>query len=177
MRKNSPDKSWRLLIASPALLEDAFKKSVVMLLDDQIGVIINRPMSRKLGEISHNFKNTDFESVPVFEGGPVGRETISLAMWLDEPLFGFSFGMSWEDAGKLALKNPDCKICAFLGYAGWGEKQLEEEIKSGAWIECEVDISLIMGTSPFKLWETLVLKKFPQFKLLEQISPDIVESN
>lgn len=177
MRRNSDDKSWRLLLASPSLTESAFEKSVVMVLDGLVGVIINRPMSRKLGEISQNFKNTDFEDVPVFEGGPLGRETVSLAIWLDEPTFGFSFGMSWEDAAGLALKNPDSKICAFLGYAGWGEKQLDDEIKSGSWFECEADISQIMGTPPQKLWETLTLEKFPQFKLLEALPQETLERN
>jgi putative transcriptional regulator len=40
-----------------------------------------------------------------------------------------------------------------VGYAGWGQGQLDEEIKSGAWLVCPLDRKLVFDTSWSDLWQ------------------------
>jgi len=40
----------------------------------------------------------------------------------------------------------------FLGYAGWGPKQIEEEALAGWWLDVPWDKNLIMSTRPDQMW-------------------------
>jgi putative transcriptional regulator len=40
-----------------------------------------------------------------------------------------------------------------LGYAGWGEGQLESEMKQGSWIPVDLDYSLVFDTPIEHRWE------------------------
>ena len=89
MKKISNDKTWSLLVASPSLYDGIFEETVVLVLDDSIegtiGVIINLPENRTLGEISPDFENSPLGKLPIFDGGPIGRERLSFSVWRPEP--------------------------------------------------------------------------------------------
>ena len=42
----------------------------------------------------------------------------------------------------------------FAGYSGWGEGQLEEEVREGVWLVSDVDESLIFEAGASSLWES-----------------------
>jgi putative transcriptional regulator len=41
---------------------------------------------------------------------------------------------------------------AFAGYAGWGEGQLEREIRGGGWLPGDVKTELIFETKAAQVW-------------------------
>lgn len=45
-----------------------------------------------------------------------------------------------------------------VGYAGWGAKQLDEEIKEGAWLQIPMDTNLIFFTPWQNIWENALKK-------------------
>ncbi len=45
-----------------------------------------------------------------------------------------------------------------LGYAGWGEGQLEREIREGVWLTCEPDESLLFGRDHEEKWARALAK-------------------
>jgi putative transcriptional regulator len=55
------------------------------------------------------------------------------------------------DLGQLAAAPPD-RFRLLLGYAGWGEGQLLEEILRNDWLVAPVDADLIFAHSPDQAW-------------------------
>ena len=146
MRNYYDDISWSFLISSPSHSGDFFEESVVLLLEDNedgaFGIAINKPGGKKLGEI--------------FDGGPVGKETVSIAVCSRggecECGGSFSFGTTTQNAIEEISNNPDAKVAAFSGYSGWAPKQLQSEISEGEWIVSNADIGAIFEERDFQLF-------------------------
>src|SRR4051812_5602667 len=65
----------QLLLAHPVLQDAHFKRTVVLLsshdADGAMGVVLNRPLSRQLGEVNAEFALGPLAGVPLYYGGPV----------------------------------------------------------------------------------------------------------
>ncbi|MBO5782369.1 MAG: YqgE/AlgH family protein [Opitutales bacterium] len=175
MKKNYDDRSWSFLIASPAFEDPVFEESVILLLEDTkegaIGVVINSPLEKTLGEIDGEFlKYPILSQVEVFDGGPVAKNRVSIAVWTDEHegANDFSFGLTAEKAEKMLSKNPSAKAAAFIGYSGWGENQLNAEIAEGTWLVVPADLESISQFDPFELWEELLMDQNPIYQKLPE---------
>ena len=115
MRNYYDDISWSFLISSPSHSGDFFEESVILLLEDNedgaFGIAINKPGGKKLGEISPEFESTPLEDVEIFDGGPVGKDTVSLAVCARggdcECGGSFSFGTAPQNAIEEISNNPD----------------------------------------------------------------------
>ena len=183
MRKIYDDKSWSFLIASPAFSGPVFEESVVLLLEDNedgsFGIIINKSSRKTLGELNADFLSTDLADVEVFEGGPISKDRISLALCTGEDGAegSFTFGVSPEKAREVLDKHPTAKIGAFAGYAGWEAGQFQMEINGGTWIVCNADINLMFDVPPEEIWEELLLRECPQFEKLPPPTDEQVDSN
>ena len=98
--------SGSILLSHPTLVDPNFFKSILFISahsDDQgtLGVILNRPLGKTLGELDISFQNKSFAQVPVFEGGPVETEKLIVAAWewLDSATsFKLYFGIDLEKA-------------------------------------------------------------------------------
>jgi len=71
-----------LLVSHPQLRDDHFRETVVLLhshdaKDGALGVIINRPLGRELGQIDAAVNLAPLEGVPLFEGGPVATDRLA----------------------------------------------------------------------------------------------------
>ncbi len=183
MRKTYDDKSWSFLIASPAFSGPVFEESVVLLLEDSedgsFGIIINKNSGKTLGELNADFLSTELADVEVFEGGPIAKDRISLALCIgDDGTEGsFSFGVSPDKAREALNKNNTARIGAFAGYAGWEPGQLQMEINEGTWIVCNADVNLMFDIPQDEIWEELVLRECPQYEKLPPPDEDQVDSN
>ncbi len=173
MQKSFDDKSWSFLVASPSFSGAPFEESVVLLLEDNedgsFGVVVNMSEGKTLGEISPDFRDTPLGDTELFDGGPLAKDRLSLAICINEDDSeggAFSFAIPPEKALEVLSENPEAKSLAFLGYAAWGPKQLNQEISEGTWIVANVDIDLLFATPSKDLWRELLLREFPQFKSL-----------
>ena len=45
-----------------------------------------------------------------------------------------------------------------LGYAGWGEGQIEEEIRANAWVHCDADAEILFAQKPEQKWAAALAK-------------------
>ena len=158
----------------PAMPDPRFEKSVIFMCAHSakgaMGLIINKPID---GLSFHELMSklgigmtADRADAPILFGGPVqmgrgfvlhsaeyaGEETtlsitpeISLTATVDI-LRAISEG-----------RGPEKSILA-LGYAGWGEGQIEEEIKANGWIHCDADTRLVFDTDYASRWRTAIAK-------------------
>ena len=171
MKKSGKDRSWSFLIADPALDAPAFESSVVLLLEESddgaFGVIVNKPLGKSLEEFDSSFaKYKELASAEVYDGGPLGKNKLSIAVWYDDgtEMGNFSFGVTAEDADKILAKKEKSEAAIFSGYAGWSEGQLDEEIEEGSWIIIPADLGVFCEFQREELWEQLILRNNPIFK-------------
>jgi putative transcriptional regulator len=152
-----PAESMRghLLVATPALTEPTFARTVILLLehsadDGALGVVVNRPMAAPLADVVPAVEELASEPRVLFEGGPVSRRTAIALGLLGPGLVGPGLVAAgapadgWSpvvpplvtvdldhDPALLAASLRALRV--FAGYAGWSPGQLEGEIAEGSW--------------------------------------------
>lgn len=125
-----------LLVATPALIDPNFFRSVVLVLqhddDGCVGVVLNRPTGERVAEHLPAWAERVPAPGTVNFGGPVEPEVaIGLSLAGDGMATGVP-GLSLVDlAGE--PDNADHPIRVYSGYSGWGSEQLENEIAIGSW--------------------------------------------
>lgn len=140
-----PDKG-RILMASPFLHDPNFIRSVILMIehDDKgaMGVAVNgvfRP-AVFLNDMMEGISTQ--ERIPVFNGGPVGRDTLFFvhnfkdmpgAMPLTPELsLNGDFDNLVERINGGEKMRGRCRF--YVGYSGWGEGQIESEIEECTWL-------------------------------------------
>jgi len=161
-----------LLLAHPTMRDPNFHRTVVMLSahgeDGAMGLVLNRPMRKLLGELNDEFAASSLAGVPIYKGGPVQTEQLILAAWQQDP-FGDGFKLYFGiDANKAeALQNEDgVRLRAFLGYSGWTKGQLENELLHNTWVVTPVIAELIDREDGQGLWRAILGSLSPEWKLL-----------
>jgi putative transcriptional regulator len=152
MSRNSEDEQvavesmrGNLLVATPALVEPTFARTVILLLehsptDGALGVVVNRPTTAPLSDVVPAVEDLATQPRVLFDGGPVSRTTaIALGSitpgapaegWspVEPPLVTVDLD---HDPALLAAALRSLRV--FAGYAGWSPGQLEGEIAEGSW--------------------------------------------
>jgi len=140
-------KKGNLLIAEPSIIGDiSFNRSIVLLTDynteGAIGFILNKPLDYTIGDLIPELKS----SFKVFNGGPVEQDNLYFIHKCPDLIpnsVEISLGIFWGgDFDVVAKLLAESKIDAndikfFLGYSGWESNQLNEELKSNAWVVTE----------------------------------------
>ena len=167
-----------LLISHPQMLDPNFRRTVVLLSahskeDGALGVILNRPTNKVLGEIEDKFAFGSLARVPIYLGGPVAANRILLVTrtWSSEDSsFKLFFGIDPNRASDL-MENPHATVRAFQGYSGWSGGQLEVELQQDSWIVAQVKSQLVIGLDGDPLWKEFVADLGPKYTL-EALSPE-----
>jgi len=158
----------RLLVATPALGDPNFERTVVLLLEHTpegaVGLVLNRPSGTDLDEAGADWEGWDLlaaEPSVVFVGGPVSRTAVICVARLGDggaegfqPLLG--------DIGLANMGGPPRGIDAvrlFAGYAGWGAGQLESEVTEGAWFVVDAEPADALTVDPDALWEDVLRRQ------------------
>src|SRR5881397_945982 len=95
-----------LLLAHPRMRDPNFRRSVVLMsvhnAEGAMGVVLNRPLGKRLGELSGDFALGRLSGVPLFAGGPVQTEQLVLAAWQTrDDGFRLHFGIEPDKAVQL----------------------------------------------------------------------------
>ena len=158
-----------LLAAMPQVRDPFFHQSVVLLIhhdrEGSFGLIVNRPTELLIADILRGMK-IDWAGSPralAFFGGPVRPQ---LGTVLYSGVAGEVEGISaaaeicgdlrtTQHIGDLAAlaRRPPERLRLVLGYAGWGEEQLIQEILRNDWITAPVQEELIFTREPEETWE------------------------
>ncbi|MDD2549998.1 MAG: YqgE/AlgH family protein [Bacteroidales bacterium] len=171
--KSVSPRQGKILIAEPRLADDYFNRAVIILTEhnenETIGFVLNNMVSVQLNEIIPDFPQ--FKAT-VSIGGPVAPNSIHFIHTLGNIIpetkcignnlyWGGDFDIVTHliSQGKI---NPQ-QIRFFLGYSGWGENQLVNEIKENSWVVSELDVVQIMAGKE-NLWSRAVQQMGPRFK-------------
>src|SRR6478735_9304093 len=129
-----------LLVAHPNMLDPNFRRTVLFVSEHDpnegaLGVIINRPLDKQVADLVSETPPADLAQVPVFLGGPVGKNQLMFAAfeWQKGEGLKLNHNVVLEQAHQLVDEDP-ASIRAFVGYAGWSAGQLEAEMQQKAWI-------------------------------------------
>ena len=169
-----------LLLAHPAMRDKNFRRSVVLMSahnsEGAMGVVLNRPVGKRLGELSGELALGPLASVPLFAGGPVKTDQLVLAAWQTRPDgFRLHFGIEPDKAVQL-LAEDGTHVRGFLGYSGWTGGQLEREMKQRTWIVADVPEDLLTHSQDDSLWRTVLCREGAEWRLLAG-EPDNPELN
>lgn len=174
----SPDSlTGSVLIATPALKDPFFRQTILFLPyhnpeEGALGFVLNRPLCKTIGEVFP--APSAFSTVPLFYGGPVTPEEVSVASlrWVERPR-GVQFHSFTRFSESLDFSSEWLKgVRAFAGHSGWNRGQLEEEIAANAWFLIQPDRDLINMLHPGSAWKETICQMNPIFKLLTEVPDD-----
>jgi len=161
------------LIAMPSLSDELFGRSVVFMCEHSdrgaLGLVINKPsdilLPRLFEKVDLPMGRNDLAKLPVFQGGPVQtergfvlHEAVSgegesvYASTLSIP-GGLEMTTSKDVLEAMASGAGPRRVFVSLGYASWGQGQLESEITENSWLTVEADPSLIFDAPVSERYE------------------------
>lgn len=157
------------LIASPDLADPNFRETVVLITQPetgggQLGVIINRPLAARLSDAVPDLRTIPEASQQMYTGGPVAQNRIlflvrssaapvnSLRVLDEVYLTGDAQLPSRIARGELKVDS----FRAYVGYAGWGQRQLRAEIAAGGWTIAPADADIIFTAEAYKVWPEMI---------------------
>ena len=165
------------LIAMPGLDDAAFAKSVIYLCEHTergaLGLIINKPSDINLkglfAKVELPLRREDLSEALVFHGGPVqtergfvlhesmmpGHESV-YASTMSIP-GGLEMTTSKDVLEALSTGAGPRRVFVSLGYAAWGEGQLESEISDNSWLTVPADMGVIFDTPVGERYEKAML--------------------
>jgi putative transcriptional regulator len=152
-----------LLIADPFLKDPNFLRTVVFLCEHKeegsFGFVLNRKYENTLDEL---IPGLDDLKLPVFYGGPVQMDTIHfLHQYPDEipgseeVIKGVYWGGDFEKVVEMlkdGTAHPD-KIRFYIGYSGWSDGQLNNELEEKSWLTLAGTRKLIFHRNYLEIWK------------------------
>src|SRR3954462_10129112 len=171
----------KLILASPALRDPNFARSVVLIAEHTdegaMGLVLNRPASATVGEAVPDLSWLAGDDEPVYVGAPVAETAVivladfelpELAGAIVEDDLGF-IGADADDAERLDGAIRRARV--FAGHAGWGPGQLEDELEEDAWIVEPPRRAEIFTEEPEELWAAVLRRRGRRYALLSTMPP------
>lgn len=175
----------QFLIAMPTLADPNFSHTVTYICDHTsqgaMGIILNRPteliFADLLEQLGIEAADDDLATIPVYQGGPVQVER---GFVIHKPLGEWDSTLALTEEIGLTMSQDIIEAIAHgvgpqkyhvaLGYAGWGEGQLEEEILSNAWLTGPSDEITVFDEPVERRWQAAASTLGIELNLL---SPDV----
>ncbi len=181
--KNIVPSKGDILISDPFLADPNFARTVIILCEHNeegtFGFVLNKSAGIKLSDVIDDIGDTDLD---VYIGGPVQQDTLHFIHRKGELLEGsieVRDGLFWGgDFDQLLfllkekiVKTEDFKF--FIGYSGWSEGQLMDEIELNSWIiSRNVSLHQVFDTDVRQLWKDVLHNMGGKFKVISNFPVD-----
>ena len=170
----------QLLIAGPGLVDPNFWRTVVLVgehtEEGALGVVLNRSSETTVDEAAPELAGLADEMGKVHVGGPVQPSAVVvLAEFVEPP---DEDALVVESVGFLPAEvDPDelgelRRARVYVGYAGWGPGQLDDELAEGSWIVEPAIADDVFTQQPAELWNSVLKRKGGPFGVLASMPPD-----
>ncbi len=171
----------QLLIAGPALIDPNFWRTVVLVVEHSeegaFGLVLNRPSETLVGEAVPEIEELVEPDGPLYIGGPVQPSGVVVLGRFEDP--GEAVLLAFDDMGVLAAgPTPEEHSAglrsgrAFVGHAGWGAGQLDDELERGDWILEPALIEDAFCEEPRELWSRVLTRKGGSYALVARMPAD-----
>lgn len=172
-----------ILISEPFLKDPNFNRSVVLICEHEtnqgsFGLILNQTSNLNLDDV---LEENIYPDIPLYVGGPVQHNTLHYVHRRPDIIDGgitLMEGVTWGgnfqqvksllNNGVLSPKDIRC----FIGYSGWEEDQLDNELKKDSWIVSSTTSEVIFDTPPENFWRTILKEMGGSFKVLANYPSD-----
>jgi putative transcriptional regulator len=158
----------QLLVASPSIGDPRFDRAVILIVRHNetgaFGIVINRPIAERplagilklLGEKEPTVTGT----VRIFSGGPVQPEAnfvVHSSDYRQAETIVIDARLAMTSSREILHaigdnKGPQKSLVVF-GYAGWGPRQLDNEMDRRVWFTAPAEPKLIFDEDRDKVWE------------------------
>lgn len=182
--KNIPDpKNGDLLISEPFLHDPNFDRTVILVCDNGIegtfGLVINKTTNLLLDEVMNETIN--FNSC-LNLGGPVEQNTLHYVHRIKVPIddsIELGNGLYWSgDFNQIKeliangqVTEEDIKF--YLGYSGWSEGQLREELDQQSWfVKPQATSRQIFDMDEEALWQSILKEMGGKYKVFSNYPSD-----
>jgi putative transcriptional regulator len=163
----------RLLVAMPGIDDERFEHAVILICahgpDHAMGLRLDRPapgvdLKAVLSKLQAIAPDTAAERA-VLVGGPVERErgfVLHTDDWMaDDASMAISDGLAMTGTREalVAMVDPVSgprRSVLMLGYAGWGDGLLEDEISDNVWLTADADPAIIFDPDYAGKWARAV---------------------
>jgi len=153
-----------LLIASPQLPDPNFYRTVVLVLEHHeegaLGLVLNRPGN---GTVRQTLESACGPSPQndqaLFVGGPVPGPLMVLhthPQFSEQEVMPGIYFASRKEYVLGIVAHPGGQFRMFNGYSGWGQDQLEGELRGGGWLTLSARHDYIFGAVDDTLWTCAV---------------------
>lgn len=152
-----------LLISDPFLKDPNFMRTVVFLCEHReqgsFGFVLNRKYENTIDKIIPELEGY---KLPVYYGGPVQTDTLHFLHQYPEQIPGSQevikgvyWGGDFDMVIQMIRKNEiDIhKIRFFIGYSGWGEGQLSDELNEKSWLTVKALRKLVFHKNHEDVWK------------------------
>jgi putative transcriptional regulator len=170
----------KLLVASPALVDPNFARTVVLITEHNeegaMGIVLNRPADTLVAEAVPELAEVAADET-LFVGGPVQPNAIVLLAEFTDPE-----AAAWIVAADVGLAAADRELDElaavvrrgrlYAGYSGWGPGQLEAELELDSWIVEPPLPAELFPDDPDTLWSDVLDRKGGQYALIARMPED-----
>ncbi|MER7442244.1 MULTISPECIES: YqgE/AlgH family protein [Micromonospora] len=175
----------RLLVATPALKDPNFDRTVVLLVAHEpggaLGVVLNRATEVPVADVLGGWNDLARHPAVLFEGGPVQPDSAICLARLRHPIRrvkGFhqisgAVGTIDLSVDPERLREHIGSIRVFAGYSGWGAGQLEQEIEEGSWFVLDALPGDAFVDRPDDLWPMVLRRQGGMMAAVAHFPPDV----
>lgn len=154
------------VVAAPSLKDPNFARTVVLLVEHasrgSIGFVVNRRAPVAFKDVAGAIGVEADGEVPVLVGGPVSRTgwvvfdpTEADATLLDDAVQiheHIAVTASRKALQGLRREGHPRRRLLLVGYAGWGEGQLDDELERGIWLPVSLDPAIVFDCAIDDRW-------------------------
>ncbi|MCH2174176.1 MAG: YqgE/AlgH family protein [Lentisphaeria bacterium] len=174
-------KTGDFLISSPKILDPRFMQSVIFLCSHDntgsFGLNLNQPTEMIVSDLIPGFDCR----LTVYEGGPVEPNSLHLLHHSKDNIYGgleiiddIYLGGDLDEIvngiKKGNLKQASCRF--FIGYSGWNEDQLVQELIEESWLVQPADAKKVFNRKSKNIWREVLTEMGDQFKLVSTFPID-----
>jgi putative transcriptional regulator len=164
-RNNVRPEKGKILISEPFLQGISFQRAVILLVEhnakNSMGFVLNKRTDLVVNDFLPELKH--LPDIPIYLGGPVHFNHLFYIHLLGDDIVpdGAKIGKKLRFDGNFeALKRyianggaVEGKVKFFMGYSGWSENQLNDEIMRDSWLVGETSPQNMMLADDESFWD------------------------